>query len=100
RRRVRMRSESTSALGQPRLTKPTLGLFLLTDFNGVADLERGWGILPYPGDGHPEAGSWGLARQPPAQQADEVDHPRQRSAARMQSGDLGRGRPTLISPGA
>src|ERR1700722_13118260 len=27
-----MRSESTSALGQPRLTKPTLGLLRLTDF--------------------------------------------------------------------
>src|ERR1700728_243817 len=27
-----MRSESTSALGQPRLTKPTLGLLRLTGF--------------------------------------------------------------------
>src|SRR5271154_2494774 len=27
-----MRSESTSALGQPRLTKPTFGLLRLTDF--------------------------------------------------------------------
>src|SRR5580698_8763590 len=38
-----MRSESTSALGQPRLTKPTLGLLRLTDFTlfrGVAGRPR------------------------------------------------------------
>src|SRR5450432_2076619 len=43
-----MRSESTRAFGQPKLTKPTLGLFLLTVFKEMVDLKRGWSILPYP----------------------------------------------------
>lgn len=36
-----MRSESTNALGQPKLTKPTLGFFFTKVFNGEGDLERG-----------------------------------------------------------
>src|SRR5450631_3444888 len=48
RKRVRMRSESTSALGQPKLTKPTLGLLRLTDFTLFRRWRRGRDCTPKP----------------------------------------------------
>src|SRR5882672_3909319 len=56
-------------------------------------------FYPIPGTATRSARS-GPGEEPPAQQADKVDHPRQRTAARVQSGDLGGGWPALITPGA
>jgi hypothetical protein len=67
-----------------------LGLFLLTVFNGMVDLEREWWILPYPAS---ERGDR------PRSNRTKSDHSR-RAAARMQGGDFGRRWPALVTPGA
>src|SRR4030081_2266918 len=62
-----MRSESTKAFGQPKLTNPTLGLLRFTAFNGMIDLGGDERILLQPAGrcrigAVARSGRWGLRR--------------------------------------